>query len=304
MSAPVLVTGATGLVGRRLVQALVADRVAVRAVMRTPARARFADGVEAIAWDGVRVPAASLAGCRAIVHLAGEPVFGGRLTAARRERIFASRVESTRALVAALAELPAGDRPPVFVCASAVGYYGSRGEALLPESAPAGRGFLADVCVAWEEAARAAEAHGVRRVSLRIGVVLAREGGAFAPIRRVFGLGLGGRLGDGRQWFPWIYAGDLVAMIRAAIDDARFAGPVNAVAPTPVRNIDFTKALAAAVHRPALLPVPGFVLRAALGELADELLGSRRVVPERATSLGFRFDAPALDAALEALRDD
>ena len=300
MSAPVLVTGATGLVGRRLARSLATDRVPVRAVTRSPASARFGAGIEAVAWDGVRVPAAQLAGCAAVVHLAGEPVFTGLLTPARRERIRASRVASTRALVAALAELPPGERPAAFVCASAVGYYGSRGEEELVESAPPGRGFLADVCVAWEEAARAAEQHGVRTVSLRIGVVLAREGGALVPMRQAFRFGLGGRFGDGRQWFPWIQADDLVAMIRAAIDDPRWRGAVNAVGPTPVRNADLVRALAAAVHRPALLPVPAFALRTILGELSDELLGSRRVVPAQATALGFRFHAPTLERALEA----
>jgi hypothetical protein len=300
MSGPILVTGATGLVGGRLVRALAADRVPVRAVTRNPARARFGSGVEAVAWDGVHVAPADLAGCAAVVHLAGEPVFTGLLTAARRERILASRVDSTRALVAAMGALPAADRPAAFVCASAVGYYGSRGDEELAESAPPGRGFLADVCVAWEEAARAALDHGVRTVSLRIGVVLAREGGALVPMRTAFRFGLGGRFGDGRQWFPWIQAGDLVALIRTAIDDPRWRGPVNAVGPTPARNADLVTALAAAVHRPAFFPVPAFVLRTALGELSDELLGSRRVVPARAAELGFRFHAPTLERALEA----
>ncbi|RIK97867.1 MAG: TIGR01777 family protein [Proteobacteria bacterium] len=295
----VLVTGATGLVGGRLVRALLADRVAVRAVSRGSG-ARLPHGVAAVQWDGVRVPPAALAGCHAVVHLAGEPVFGGLPNEARRERIRASRVESTRALVAALGELPEAARPRTFVCASAIGYYGSRGEELLPESAAPGRGFLADVCVAWEREAAAAAAHGVRVVSLRIGVVLAREGGALVPIARAFRLGAGGKLGDGQQWFPWIHVDDLVAMIRAALGDERWSGPVNAVGPNPVRNEEFTRVLARAVRRPAWIPVPGFALRAVLGDLADELLGSRRVVPERATQLGFRFTVPTLERALEA----
>jgi uncharacterized protein len=300
LSGPVLVTGATGLVGRRLLAALATDDIAVRAVTRSPERARFGASVEAVGWDGVRVPAASLAGCRAVVHLAGEPIFGGLPTAARLARVRTSRVDSTRALVAALGELPASDRPAAFVCASAVGYYGSRGETELPESAGPGDGLIAELCVAWEEAARGAAAHGVRPVSLRLGVVIAREGGAFVPMRRAFQLGLGGRFGDGRQWFPWVHVDDAVGMIRAAIDDARWTGPINAVGPKPERNADLVRLLAAAVHRPALFPVPAFVLRAALGELANELLGSRRVVPERANALGHRFAVPTLAHAIEA----
>lgn len=301
----IFVTGATGLVGGRLVRGLASDGVPVRAATRSPARARFDAGVEAIGWDGVRVAAADLAGARAIVHLAGEPIFGGLLTAARRERILASRVDSTRALVAAIGALPARERPAAFVCASAVGYYGTRGDEELDESAPPGRGFLAEVCVAWEEAARGAEAHGVRVVSLRLGVVLARDGGAFVPMRRAFSLGLGGRFGDGRQWFPWIGIDDAVALLRASIDDDRMRGAVNAVGPTPIRNADFTRALASALRRPALLTVPAFALRAALGELSGELLGSRRVVPARAIELGFGFAAPAApDAIAAALAPD
>jgi uncharacterized protein (TIGR01777 family) len=296
----VLVTGATGLVGRRLVAALRAERAGVCALTRSPASARLASGVEAAAWDGVHVPPARLAQCSAVVHLAGEPIFGGLPTARRRAAMRASRIDSTRALVAALAELPAAERPGVLVCASAVGYYGSRGEEVLTETAAPGTGFLAELCVDWEAAAAAATELGVRSVSLRIGLVLAREGGALASLVRVFRLGLGGRLGNGMQWMPWIHLDDLVAMIRSAIADERWQGPVNAVAPNPVRNEEWTQALAAALHRPALLPVPAFALRGALGEMAGELLGSRRVVPDRARALGFAFTAATLEQALEA----
>jgi uncharacterized protein (TIGR01777 family) len=295
----VLVTGATGLVGARLVRALRADGIAVHAVTRSAGK-RFPNGVEAVAWDGVRVAPEALADLDAVVHLAGEPVFGGLLTDARRARIRDSRIASTRALVESMAALPSASRPRAFVCASAVGYYGSRGDALLEESATPGSGFLADVCVAWEEAARAAADHGVRTASLRIGIVLAREGGALVPMARAFQLCVGGRLGDGRQWFPWIHVDDLVGMLRAAIADERWTGAFNAVAPNPVRNEELTRTLAATVRRPALIPVPAFALRALLGELADELLGSRRVVPTRATALGFRFRVQQLAEALES----
>ncbi len=298
----ILVTGATGLVGGRLLPALLDEGVAVRAVTRDPDRARASlpAGAEPVRWDGTRVPSEALANVEAVVHLAGEPVFGGPPTRGRRERIRTSRIASTQALVDAFGELPASERPRTLVCASAVGYYGSRGEELLDESAPPGRGFLAEVCVDWEEAARGAAAHGVRPVSLRIGIVLAREGGALAPVARLFRLGLGGRLGSGRQWMPWIHVDDLVGLVRAALEHETWEGPVNAVSPVPVRNQEFTRELARAVRRPALVPVPGFALRLALGELAEELLGSRRVVPGKAEAGGFVFRHPELAEALDA----
>lgn len=296
----VLVTGATGLVGRRLLRTLLADRIAVRAATRKPADAKLPSGVEAVGWDGVLIPSARIAGCDAIVHLAGEPVFGGLPTKARRDRIVASRVDSTRALVQSLAQLSPAERPKVFVCASAVGYYGDRGDETLTEASPPGSSFLADVCVAWEEEARAAAALGVRTISLRIGIVLAREGGALASLARLFRLGLGGVVGSGRQWVPWVHIDDLVAMIREALRDERWSGVANAVAPQPVTNAELTRELARTLHRPALLPAPAFAVRLALGEMAGELLGSRRVVPAVAQQLGFEFGAATLQSALDA----
>jgi uncharacterized protein (TIGR01777 family) len=267
-------------------------------VTRRPDEARFGEGVESVAWDGVSVAPAALAASEGIVHLAGEPVLGGLPTAARRKRILESRVDSTRALVRAIGELAPAERPRVFVCASAVGIYGDRSEELLDEGAEPGHGFLADVCIAWEKAAQPAADLGVRIVSLRIGVVLAREGGALAPIATAFRFGLGGRLGSGRQWFPWIHIDDLVDMIRQALRDERWSGVVNATAPNPVRNSEWTKAVAGALQRPALLPVPALALKLALGEMAGELLGSRRVIPKRALELGFRFEFERLEDAL------
>jgi uncharacterized protein (TIGR01777 family) len=296
----VLVTGASGLLGRRLLPLLLEDDWAVRGVTRRPARAGLATGVEPVEWDGTRVPAAALAGCEAVVHLAGEPVFRALPSAARRKRMFASRIDSTRALVEALARLSPGERPRCFLCASAVGYYGSRGEELLDESAAPGAGFLADLCVAWEAEARAAADLGICTASLRFGVVLAREGGALAPLARIFDVGLGGRLGGGMQWFPWIQADDAVALIRSALGDPRYAGAVNAVAPNPVRNVDFARALGRALRRPALVPAPAFALRALLGEISGELLDSRRAVPRRALAAGFAFEHETIDSALAA----
>ncbi len=300
MSAPIVITGATGLVGRRLVASLRGDGRDVRIVSRRSEVSGFDPGVEVATWDGVRLGADALRGAATLVHLAGEPVFGGLLTAARRKKIRASRVDSTEGLVASIAALPESERPASFVCASAVGYYGSRGDTPLDESAAPGDGFLAEVCVAWERAAREAKALGVRTTSIRIGIVLAAEGGALPMMATPFKLGLGGRLGDGSQWFPWIHIDDLVTLLRAACDDPRYAGPVNAAAPNGATNAELTRALGEVLRRPTILPVPAFAIRGVLGDLADELLGSRRVVPGAALENGFRFAHPDLE---EALRD-
>jgi len=297
---PVLVSGATGLVGRRLVAALLRDGVAVRALSRNPARSGFDARVDTRAWNGRDVPVEAIAGASAVVHLAGEPVFGGLLSPARRRRIRASRIDSTRSIVSRLHALSRSERPAALVCASAVGYYGSRGEALLEESAEPGSGFLAEVCVEWEAAAAAAADLGVRSVSLRTGIVLAREGGALPAMALPFRFGLGGRIGDGRQWVPWIHVDDLVRLVQACLASDAYRGPLNAVAPEPVTNAQLARALGRRLHRPALLPVPAFALRFALGDLAVELLGSRRVVPHRALEAGFTFEYTAIDAALRA----
>jgi uncharacterized protein (TIGR01777 family) len=300
---PVLVTGATGLVGGRLLPTLARRGARVRALSRDPAASarRLGDGVEALGWDGTLVPAAALRGAGAVVHLAGEPIFGGLPTAERKRRIHTSRVLSTRSLVEALGRLAEAERPRVLVCASAVGWYGGdHGDRELDESEPPGAGFLAALCRDWEEAAARAERHGVRVVRLRFGVVLAREGGALALMLRPFRLGLGGRIGSGRQWMPWVHVDDVVGLILLGLDADRASGPVNVVAPEPVRNGEFTRLLATKLGRAAFLPVPAFVLRAALGEIAGELLDSRRVVPRRARELGYGFAHATLAAALEA----
>lgn len=298
----VVVSGATGLVGRRLVEHLAERGTPVTALTRDlGAGAERVDGRAVLAqWDGTTFPAEALGGARAVVHLAGEPVFGGRLTAARRRKIFDSRIDTTRSLVDALTTLPEAQRPEVLICASAVGFYGNRGDDLLNEDAGPGEGFLAEVCQAWEKEASGADALGVRRASLRIGIVLSRAGGALPLLTLPFRFGLGGRLGDGKQWFPWIHLDDLVRLLVAALDDERYCGAINAVSPNPVRNAELTKAVATTLHRPALLPVPAFAIRAALGGLADELLGSRRVVPSRALEHGFRFETERVEDALEA----
>jgi len=297
---PILVSGATGLVGRRLVTALLRDDTAVRALSRDPSGRGLDARVEIHAWNGRDAPRDALAGARAVVHLAGEPVFAGLLTAARRHRIRDSRVASTRSIAEEIAELPPAERPDTLICASAVGVYGSRGDDVLDETSAPGEGFLADICAEWEAAAGEAAALGVRTVSLRIGIVLAREGGALPSMALPFRLGLGARLGDGDQWFPWIHADDLVALVRTALEDERYRGPINAVAPEPVTNAELTRALGRVLRRPLPVFVPAFVLRLALGDLSAELLGSRRVVPGAALEAGFAFGYTAIDAALRA----
>ena len=298
MSGTLLITGASGLVGRALVAQLLAARHPLRLVSRTPERIPAAAGTSAIGWDGCTLGAAAVDGADAIVHLAGEPIFGGRPTRARRARIWTSRIDSTRSLVQRISELPASARPRTLLCASAVGFYGDRGEEELREDSAPGRGFLAELCVAWEEEARRAEQLGLRVVQLRFGVVLSRAGGALPVLVRAFRLGLGGRIGSGRQWFSWVQLDDAVALALRALEDARLSGPLNVVAPEPVRNADFTRALARALRRPALLAAPAFAVRLALRELSVELLGSRQVLPARAQALGHRFAFPDLPSAL------
>jgi uncharacterized protein (TIGR01777 family) len=254
---------------------------------------------EGIQWDGVDPGPSAFGGVDTVIHLAGEPIFGGLPTSQRLARVRASRIDSTRRLVDRILERPVEDRPTTLVCASAVGIYGEGGEERLDEATPAGRGFLAEVCRDWEAEAERAKASGVRVVALRIGVVLAREGGALGLMKIPFGLGVGGRLGSGQQFFPWIHAEDLVGAILWCVE-SNVEGPVNAVAPEEVRNVDLTRALGKVLGRPTILPVPAFALRLALGEFSGELLGSRRVVSRRLEEGGYVFKHPTLRSALEA----
>jgi uncharacterized protein (TIGR01777 family) len=290
------ITGASGLVGARLLEVLLRDGEHVMAFSREPARLapRLPRGADARAWPPREPDAVAL---DAIVHLLGEPV-AGRWTEAKKRAIEASRVEGTRTLVDAIAQLPAERRPRVLVSASAIGYYGDRGDEVLTEPAPPGDDFLARVCVGWEREALRAETLGVRVVCLRIGLVMSREGGALERMLPVFRMGLGGTMGPGTQWWPWIHVDDVVGIVRHALTRDAVRGPLNATAPEPVRQRSFAATLAKVLRRPAFLPAPALALRTVLGEFAAELLASRRVVPEAARAFGYAFRFPTLEACL------
>ncbi len=290
----ILVTGSHGLIGSSLVPLLRSrgDRV-VRLVRAAPAAADEAR------WDPAAgsIDAGRLEGADAAIHLAGENLASGRWTPERKARIRDSRVRGTRLLAETLARLA---RPPrVLLSASAAGYYGDRGEEILTEESAPGTGFLADVCREWEAAADPARRAGIRVVYLRSGLVLARTGGLLAPMLPVFRLGLGGPLGAGRHYMSWIALDDWTGAALHLLADERVAGPVNMVAPQPVTNAEFTRALARALGRPALVPVPAPALRVAFGEMADgALLTSVRATPARLVGSGYVFRFPELDAAL------
>jgi len=295
----VTITGASGLIGRRLVQRLRERGDEVTVLSRDPARAQQDLGVPAIAWDPASGPApeAALAGRDGVVHLAGENV-AQRWSAEAKRRIRESREAGTRNLVAGIAA--ADPRPRVLVSASAVGLYGPRGDERVPESTPAGHDFLAEVCVAWEREAQAAAAHGLRVVLVRTGVVLDAEGGALAKMLPFFKLGIGGPVAGGRQYLPWIHADDVAGIYLTALDGDDWDGAVNATAPEPVTNRDFSRALGRALHRPAFAPVPALAVRALYGEMAEIVTTGQRAVPERTQALGYTFAQPDLDAALRS----
>jgi uncharacterized protein (TIGR01777 family) len=304
----VLITGAGGLVGRRLVDRLLERGHEIVVLSRDPDDVLLDLPVrcDVHGWDpsSGSIDTTCFAGVDGVVHLAGANVGDARWTPERKSLILDSRVASSRLLVNTINDLPADDSPSVFVAASAIGFYGDRGDEPLDEEAAPGQGFLPEVCLEWESESAGADAIGVRTVLLRTGIVLAREGGALAKMLLPFRLLAGGRLGSGRQWMSWIHIDDLVSLYVYALEEEKLEGPVNAVAPTPVTNRDFTKALAHALGRPALIPAPAFALRAALGERADLLLQSQRVHPVVARESGFEFDYQTLELALEDLCSD
>ena len=286
------ITGATGFIGGKIIDLALRRGHEVVAFTRDPRRKIPGCEMRAFSLD----VAPDITGCEAFIHLAGEPVVG-LWTAAKKRRIVESRVLGTRRVVEAINA--AREKPEVLLSGSAIGFYGDRGDAELTETAPAGTGFLAETVQAWEAEAHRAE--GVRIVTLRTSLVLGKHGGALAPMTPIFKLGLGGPLGDGRQWMSWIHLNDLAQLALFAIENLDLRGPLNGSAPWPARNADFTTALAQTLRRPAFLRVPAFLLRTVLRDFSRELLDSKRVLPATATDHGFHFQFPELKPALTNL---
>ncbi|MFE3651873.1 TIGR01777 family oxidoreductase [Streptomyces sp. NPDC059152] len=291
----IAITGSTGLIGTALVRNLRADgHDVVRLVRRQPAAA------DEVTWDpkGRRLDPAALAGCEAVVHLAGAGVADHRWTPAYKQELHDSRVLGTRTLATATAAM---DVPPrVFVSGSAIGYYGDTGDRRTDEDAPAGAGFLPELCVAWEDAATPAQDAGIRTVFARTGLVVARSGGAWGRLFPLFQLGLGGRLGDGSQYWSFISLRDHIAALRHLLATEELSGPVNLTAPEPVTNREATAVMGRVLRRPTLCTVPAPVLRVALGEFAGDVLGSQRIVPRRLLDSGFGFADPRIGDAVRA----
>ncbi len=295
-SSSIAVTGASGMVGTALTERL---ESAGRQVIRLKRGTRQTDGPDVV-WDpleqGICDPQ-RIAGTQAIVHLAGDNIAAGRWTAAKKKRIYSSRVDATRNLVRSLKDLES--RPSTLVCASAIGIYGDRGAEELTEGSAPGTGFLADVCRDWEAAACEAESLGMRVVRVRIGVVLSTLGGALTKMLTPFRLCAGGNVGDGKQYWSWIGLPDLVGVLEEAVGNDSLSGPVNAVSPQAVTNREFTKVLGGVLRRPTVIPMPAFMARLALGEMADELLlSSARVVPQVLNNAGFEFQFSDLESCL------
>ena len=291
----ITLTGASGFVGSRLVQKLKSEGHQLHVLGRKPV-----EGAKFSKWSaGESEPSPeSLVDADAIIHLAGEPV-AQRWTPEVKQKIRSSRVDGTRHLVQALSTL--SRRPRVLVSASAIGIYGPRGDEILTEDSPPGKGFLAGLCQEWESESGLAESLGIRVAQIRIGVVLGKEGGALAKMLPGFRAGLAGRLGSGQQWMSWIHLDDLVDLLWFALDHPTARGPLNGTAPNAVRNVEFTKELAGALHRPAMIPAPAFAIKLLFGEMAAVALESQRVLPKATEAAGFQFRFPTLREALEDL---
>lgn len=298
MENAILLSGSAGLIGRELCGSLMRDKTAVHQLVRHPVHSQTRN----VAWDidAGTIEAEKCGGHKAVVHLAGEPIAAKKWTPEQKRKILESRVGGTRLLAETLAGLK--EKPGVFVCASAIGYYGSRGNETLTEASEAGEGFLAEVTRAWEEAAQPARDAGIRVVHARFGIVLSPEGGALAKMLPAFKIGAGGRLGDGSAWMSWIALPDVVGGLRHVIETPGLSGPVNFTAPEPVTNYTFTKTLGHALHRPSFLPAPQKAIAAIFGEMGETLLlNSAKVLPEQLQRTGYVFQHPRLAEALEAL---
>jgi uncharacterized protein (TIGR01777 family) len=302
----IVLAGATGLIGRRIVQRLVEAQNEVVVLTRNPSKriGLSTAPIRLVQWDA-RTPGdwcTQLKGADAVINLSGESIGGKRWTLAQKRRILSSRIDATNAIVDAIGA--SRRKPQVLVNASAVGYYGETGDEEVLESHPSGNDFLADVCRQWESAARAAERYGVRVVLPRSGVVLDRHAGALKKLLLPFRLFVGGPLGSGHQWFPWIHLEDEVGAILFAIESPAMTGPVNVVAPELVTMREFSGALGRALKRPSWAPVPAFLLKIALGEMSDMVLKGQRTIPRRLLDAGYRFRFPRLDEALLDLLKD
>jgi len=298
----VLVTGSTGLVGTALVAALLKAGHTVCRLVRpeTVVKTAAGDGFQ-VSWNPATGELGGAAvGADAVVNLAGASIADGRWTAKRKLDLQSSRIDTTRALVAALAKMSA--RPRVLVSASATGFYGDRGDEVLTEDSTPGNDFLANLAKSWEGEAIKAEALGIRVVLARLGVILAKHGGALPRMMLPFRFFAGGNIGSGKQWMSWISLDDAVGILRFALETGNVRGPLNAISPEPLQNSAFTKTLARAMHRPVLLPAPAFALRLVLGEMADALLlSSQRAIPQKLQQLGYLFHDPDLATALRAI---
>ena len=293
----IIISGATGLVGTALARTLRDEGHSVARLVRAGSVAVAGD----IQWDPAnsKIDLAALEGADAVVNLNGASIGGGRWTPERKKLLRTSRVETTRFLVDSMSRLR--QKPRAFVSASAIGFYGSRGDEVLTEASASGADFLSGLSREWEQEAERAESFGIRTAILRFGIILSSRGGALPRMLTPFKMGAGGRLGDGKQWMSWIALDDVIGIIRWAIADSQVKGPVNVVAPNPVQNSEFTRVLAKVLHRPAIFPAPAFALRLMLGEMADALLlGSQRVRPEKLLESGYKFRFEKLEPALQA----
>lgn len=307
----VFLTGGTGLVGREIIWSL-CER-GDSAVVLTRSKERGADkfknfprheAIELVQGDPAKAGKwqASVDGCDAVINLAGEPVFGKRWSESQKQKLFDSRVNTTNHLVDAMGS--AAQRPQVLASASAIGYYGNTGEQEIDEDSPAADDFLAKICVAWEASAKAAAAHDARVALVRIGVVLDEFDGALATLKTPFKLGVGGPIGRGQMWMSWVHVADVAGAFLYAIDNPQVTGALNAVSPQPVRNKEFSKALASALHRPCLFPVPPFMLKLMYGESAEIITASQKVFPRKLEEWGYTFQHPEVNGALESIFSD